>query len=344
MPTGDGSGRVDLRAHGLRQPCLSRQLRLVYRATAMSGQASRWADRYHAALRNATKVLTLARTDVLPGWLQARPNYSTWQRNNRWILHHAWATTTADRVTVVALWNGEAGDGPGGVADMVTSAQADGAEVVTLDTGTLFGLTGPEPSQSYPAVDAASGPGPDEAQARTDIGAEQAAAVAPGQGTEAADKDRELGLLWHRHRQWSEAAAAAQSHLNQWRQRNLALLVLGALAGALAAQKLPSSVFVTAAAAVSAVSLALAALVQRTALTSDDTARWTGARAASEALKAEAHRYLIGVKPYDGADRTEHLRTQLETIQARAQALLVDQQLVTPDDRPCLRSARSQGI
>jgi len=25
----DGSGRVDLRAHGLRQPCLSRQLRLT---------------------------------------------------------------------------------------------------------------------------------------------------------------------------------------------------------------------------------------------------------------------------------------------------------------------------
>jgi hypothetical protein len=105
---------------------------LAYRATAMSGQPSRWTDRYNAALRNATKVLTLARTDTLPGWLQGKPDYSTWQRNNRWILYYAWATTTADRVTVLALWNGEPGDGPGGVADLVTIGQASGAEVITL--------------------------------------------------------------------------------------------------------------------------------------------------------------------------------------------------------------------
>jgi hypothetical protein len=271
---------------------------------------------------------------MLPGWLQARPDYSTWQRNNRWILHYAWATTTADRVTVLALWNGEAGDGPGGVADMVATAQAGGAEVVTLDTVTLLGLLGPEPPQPYLAADAASRPGADEAQARTDTGAEQAAPVAPGQATEAADEDHVLDLVWRRHRQWSQAADAAQSHLNQWRQRNLALLVLGALAGALAAQTWLPSVTATVAAAVSAVSLALAAWVQRTALASDETARWTGARAASEALKAEAYRYLIGVKPYGDADRTKHLRTQLEAIQAREQALLVDQQLVTPDNRP----------
>ena len=55
----------------------------------------------------------------MPGWLAARPEYDTWQRSNRWILHHAWATTTTDRVTVLALWNGQLGDGKGGVADMV---------------------------------------------------------------------------------------------------------------------------------------------------------------------------------------------------------------------------------
>ena len=134
---------------------------LVYRATAMPRQASRWADRYHAALRNASAVLTLAHTDTLPGWLQTRPDYSTWQRNNQWILHHAWATTTSDRVTVLALWNGEPGDGPGGVADMVATAQARGAEVVSLDTVTLFGLSTPElaapelPAPELPAPETA---------------------------------------------------------------------------------------------------------------------------------------------------------------------------------------------
>lgn len=107
---------------------------LTYRATAMSGQPSRWTERYHAALRNAREVHTLARADLLPGWLQSKTDYSIWQRNNRWILHHAWATTTADLVTVLALWNGEPGDGPGGVADMVAAAQASGAEVITLES------------------------------------------------------------------------------------------------------------------------------------------------------------------------------------------------------------------
>jgi hypothetical protein len=118
---------------------------LAYRATAMSGQPSRWAERYHAVLSRAKekkedRVHVLAPTDTLPAWLQSRPTYSTWQRNNRWILHHAWASTTVDRVTVLALWNGETGDGRGGVADMVAAAQAGGADVIIIDTVALVHL------------------------------------------------------------------------------------------------------------------------------------------------------------------------------------------------------------
>ena len=39
---------------------------LVYRATALSRQASRWAERYHAALQKAAKVRTLARSHTSP--------------------------------------------------------------------------------------------------------------------------------------------------------------------------------------------------------------------------------------------------------------------------------------
>jgi SMODS and SLOG-associating 2TM effector domain 1/Protein of unknown function (DUF4231) len=315
----------------------------VYRATAMSRQASRWAERYYAALRNATEVLTLARTDTLPGWLQTRPDYTTWQRDNQWILHHAWASATSDRVTVLALWNGEAGDGPGGVADMVVAAQAHGAEVVTLNTVALFGLASPELPPPHPPADPPPRPEteapPAEAPARTNPEAERTVAPAPGPAAavpaaEAAGGDRVLALVWRNHRQWSLAATAAQSQLRQWRQRNLTLLVLGALAGALAAQHGLSSGWVATAAAVSAVSLAVAAWLQRTALTSDETAHWTGARAASEALKAETFRYLSRVKPYDGAERTERLNAQLDAIQGRGQAWLVDQQQIASDDRP----------
>lgn len=291
---------------------------LIYRSTALSRQASRWADRYHAALRNATQVRTLARTDTVPGWLLARPNYSTWQRNNRWVLHHAWATTTTDRVTLLALWNGHVGDGPGGVADMVATAQAGGAEVVSLDTTTMFGLDEPD-VEPHPntATDVDASPRP-----VTELG------VAGPEG------DRILELVWHRHRQWSQAGDAARSRLDRWRQRNLSLLSLGALAGALAAQSWLSSTVATASAVIAAVTLVLASLVQGRALASDQMSRWTGARAASEALKAETYRYLAKVKPYDDSDRSERLETQLDVIQSRVRDLLVDQALFAPDNRP----------
>jgi uncharacterized protein YcbX/cytochrome c551/c552 len=314
----------------------------VYRATAISRRASRWADRYYTALSGAETVRTLARTDTLPGWLQARPSYSTWQRNNRWILHHAWATTAADRVTVLALWNGEAGDGPGGVADMVATAQASGAEVVTLNTVTLFGLPEFDRPQTPPAADVADlEAGADPAQA--DNGGEQApveadksgeaTAEARCQDAEGAVGDRVLDQVWRSHRQWSRAADAAQARLNKWRGRNLALLVLGALAGAVAAQAWASSAATTAFAVGSAVLLAIAGLIQGTALTSADTSRWTGARAASEALKAEAYRFLTGVKPYAGPDHAQVLQAQLDAIQTRGRSLLVDEQQFPPDDR-----------
>jgi len=258
----------------------------AYRTTAISGQASRWADRYHVALRNANKVLTLARTEALPGWLLTRPGYSVWQRNNRWILNHAWAITADNRVTVLALWNGEVGDGPGGVADMVATAQERGAEVVTLDTVALFGLD-PQLPQPSPAADPAPEPQGEQTPA--------------GTGTEAGhpvpNDDRVLNLVWRYHRQWSQAAGIAHKTLDRWRQTNLTLLVLGAIAGAVAAQTWLNSAGTAAFAAASAVFLASAGLIQRRALTSDDTARWAGARAASEALKAETYRYLIKVKP-----------------------------------------------
>jgi hypothetical protein len=90
----------------------------------------------------------------MPGWLATRPDYDTWQRSNRWVLHYAWAATTTGRVTVVALWNGQVGDGRGGVADMIDVALNRGADVVTLDTVGLFGL--PEAPADRPAGAAAA--------------------------------------------------------------------------------------------------------------------------------------------------------------------------------------------
>jgi hypothetical protein len=82
----------------------------------------------------------LARTKELPGWLGRRTDYSIWQRNNLWMLNEALAGG-ARNITVIALWNGRTGDGPGGTAHMIELATSRGAEVRVLDSNAIFGLS-----------------------------------------------------------------------------------------------------------------------------------------------------------------------------------------------------------
>ena len=149
-----------------------------------------------------------------------------------------------------------------------------------------------------------------------------------------AETDRQLDLVWRRHRQWSRAANAARARLDRSRSSNLLLLVLGALAGAMAAQTWLPPGTATGFAIVAAAALALAGFIQAKALNAAQTTRWTRARAASEALKAEVYRYLVRVPPYAGVDRAEALLAQLDLVQARAEAQLVDQQTSSADDPP----------
>ncbi len=161
----------------------------------------------------------------------------------------------------------------------------------------------------------------------------QAVPAVAGHNGQAEVEDQVLNAVWRGHRQWSRAAAAAQKSLNRWRLSNLALLVLGAVVATFAAQTWLVSAAAATLAAVSAAFLAAAVFVQGSMLTSENTSRWTGARAASEALKAETYRYLAGVNPYAAADRAEHLRAQFNTVQTRSKDLLVQQQLAAADDR-----------
>lgn len=154
------------------------------------------------------------------------------------------------------------------------------------------------------------------------------------------DADRLLELTWRYHRQWSRAAEAAKKRLDRWRIGNLALLILGALAGAAAATDWGGSGGTRSFSIVATLALTLAGLIQANALNANQAARWTRARAASEALKAEVFRYLVRVDPYAGPDRSAVLEAQLAVVQGRANAQLVDQQDTEPDDQrlPPLRT------
>jgi hypothetical protein len=97
----------------------------------------RWVERFER-LRHELPTRVLADSEELPRWLREKPDYNVWQRNKLWMLHNALAAG-GDNVTLIALWDGKAGDGLGGTGDMVRSAAERGAKTVILDTNTLFG-------------------------------------------------------------------------------------------------------------------------------------------------------------------------------------------------------------
>ncbi len=62
---------------------------------------------------------------------------SLWERNNLWMLDSAFEWTGGG-VGLLALWDGQGGDGPGGTADMVGRARAGGARIRRLDARRLL--------------------------------------------------------------------------------------------------------------------------------------------------------------------------------------------------------------
>jgi hypothetical protein len=95
-----------------------------YAAQSVNSAGGEWTRQYNALLEK-TPWRQLQQSRDLPKWLAQRPGYSVWQRSNLWMLHNALANGS-NRVTLIALWNGKAGDGPGGTADMVDQIRRRG--------------------------------------------------------------------------------------------------------------------------------------------------------------------------------------------------------------------------
>ncbi len=94
-----------------------------------------WIERFNR-LYNKLKPQLLSDSERLPRWLRAKKDYNIWQRSNLWMLHNALALSQ-DHLTLIALWNGATGDGPGGTEDMVARAKDRGARFIHLDTTKL---------------------------------------------------------------------------------------------------------------------------------------------------------------------------------------------------------------
>ena len=107
-----------------------------YIKASVADSGAEWIDRFNR-LYDKLKAKTLTDSDRLPRWLRAKKNYDIWQRSNLWMLHNA-LSISQDQLTLIALWNGATGDGPGGTEDMVERAKNRGARFIHLDTKKLL--------------------------------------------------------------------------------------------------------------------------------------------------------------------------------------------------------------
>jgi hypothetical protein len=97
-----------------------------------------WVKRFNHLLEKLPEQI-LADTADLPKWLQKKPGYSIWVRNNLWMLESALVNGGA-YMTLIALWDGKGGDGAVGTEHMVQEAEQKGATIMRIDTKELFGL------------------------------------------------------------------------------------------------------------------------------------------------------------------------------------------------------------
>jgi len=95
-----------------------------------------WVNRFKR-LYDKLNPKILCESEELPRWLRRKKDYGIWQRSNLWMLHSA-LYRSQDNLTLIALWNGAVGDGPGGTEDMVKRAQDRGATFIHLDARRLL--------------------------------------------------------------------------------------------------------------------------------------------------------------------------------------------------------------
>jgi len=108
----------------------------LFRNESVSPVGSEWEKRFDVLMREFPSASFLARTDELPTWLGARADYNTWQRANLWMIYEAVAID-AQHLTLLALWDGTTGDGPGGTEHMIRLAKQQGASTVIIRTQDL---------------------------------------------------------------------------------------------------------------------------------------------------------------------------------------------------------------
>ncbi len=103
-----------------------------FAAESVADAGAEWIERF----LTLTKRLEVRHLTGLPDWMAGNDSYTIWQRGNRWILHTAMSLAEAD-ITLIVLWDGKGGDGPGGTENMVELAKSRHVKTVQLPASEL---------------------------------------------------------------------------------------------------------------------------------------------------------------------------------------------------------------
>ena len=90
-----------------------------------------WRERFLAAKARAT-------LHILPRERETPEGADAYEQNNIWMLEAA-ERYGAQKVEFICLWNGQAGDGPGGTKHLMEEVRGKGGRVIWLDTRKLWG-------------------------------------------------------------------------------------------------------------------------------------------------------------------------------------------------------------
>jgi len=110
----------------------------AYLQASVAAAGPLWVDRFHALVaRLGTAVQILDDTIALPASLTQGEPLNIWAHTNLWMVSEA--ISLAPQRTLLALWDGRSGDGPGGTEHLVSAAPSLGVDVFPpIQTQSLF--------------------------------------------------------------------------------------------------------------------------------------------------------------------------------------------------------------
>jgi hypothetical protein len=105
--------------------------RTQFLAESVAFAGNDWIERFDALFGKLPHHI-MAEAKALPRWLERKAGYNFWERNNLWMLQNALVGGGLN-VTLVALWNGQSGDGPGGTRHLVAETRKQGGKTEVID-------------------------------------------------------------------------------------------------------------------------------------------------------------------------------------------------------------------